>query len=179
MRRVAFAVALVVVLAGCESKRVDPLETYAASSCSTIQTWVDSVEDYTKELSDAVTTIDRASKRVGYYRIWARSLHERTDDTLRQLRRIAPPVGDGHDAAVEFEDAMTDVEHITDELITLADSFPDGDDDPEPVISRISSLLIRMEKGFSIPSKARDRLAQRYPVFDEIPACVDYDEPVT
>jgi hypothetical protein len=179
-RVVAMGVALLALsLTACDSERVDPLAVYAASSCATVQTWVDSVEDYTKELSDAVTTIDRSSERVGYYRVWARSLHERVDDTRRQLKRIAPKDGDGAVAAATWDDAMTRVEAITDELITLADSFPDGDDDPEPVISRISSLLIRMEKGFSIPSKARDRLAERYPTFDEVPACVDYDEPVT
>jgi hypothetical protein len=179
VRRILPIVLLVATLAACDSERIDPLETFAASSCASIQTWVDAVEDYTTQLSHAVTPLEHASDRVGYYRIFARALVERTDDTIRQLKRLAPAAGDGRAAADVFIDAMERTKHVTEQLVTLADSFPDGDDDPEPLISRISSLLIRMEKGFSIPSKARDALAKRYPVFDQIPACVDYDEPVT
>jgi hypothetical protein len=179
VRRTAVALLCVLALAGCESERVDPLETFAASSCAAVQSWVDAVEDDTTQLSHAVTPLDDASDRVGYYRVYARALVERTDDTIRQLKRLAPAAGDGRAAADTFIAAMEKAKVVTEQLVDLADSFPDGDDDPEPLISRISSLLIRMEKGFSIPSKARDALAERYPVFDEIPACTDYDDPVS
>lgn len=171
--------AVVLVTAACESRRVDPLETFVAASCASIQGWIDAVEDATTELSHAVTPLDRSSARVGHYRRWARSLRERTDDTVRQLQRIAPAAGDGRAVAVRFVAAMKASRDITEELVALADSFPDGDDDPEPTVSRISSLLVRLEKVFVAPGRARDELAVRYPVLDEIPSCADYDDPVT
>jgi hypothetical protein len=68
---------------------------------------------------------------------------------------------------------------VTQELIVLADSFPEGDDDPEPLVSRISSLFIRLEKAFAHPNAARDDLAERYAAFNDLPACADYVNPVT
>jgi hypothetical protein len=179
MRRAALVLVVVVALGACESERIDPLETFAASSCAAIQGWVDAVEDYTTQLSHAVTPLDHASDRVGYYRIFARAIEERTNDTIRQLKRLTPATGDGRAAADVFVESMEGAQAVTEQLIELADSFPDGDDDPEPLVSRISSLFVRLEKGFSIPSKARDALAERYPVFDRVPACTDYDDPVS
>jgi hypothetical protein len=174
------AVALVVLVAtACEGERNDPLAEYAAASCAAVQAWVDAIEDYTTELSHAVTPLDDASDRVGHYRAWTHSLVERTDDTIRQLKRLAPAAGHGRDAADYFVSQIERTKHVTEELVVLAESFPDGDDDPEPLISRISSLLIRMEKGFAHATKARDELARRYPVFDEVRSCTDYDNPVT
>lgn len=179
MRRKAIVLIVVMAATGCNGQRTDPLAEYAAASCAAVQAWVDAIEDYTTELSHAVTPLDDASERVGYYRAWTRSLVERTDDTIRQLKRLAPAEGYGRDAADYFVSQIERTKLVTEELVALAESFPDGDDDPEPLVSRISSLLIRMEKGFSYATKARDELARRYPVFDEVRACVDYDNPVT
>jgi hypothetical protein len=180
--RHAVLVAIVVPLlatVACDSERIDPLDEFASASCAAIQSWVDAVEDHATQLSDAVTRTDRASARAPYYRVFARALNERADDTVRQLRHLAPAAGDGKVAADTFIAALLESKRVTAELVTLADSFPDSDDDPEPVVSRISSMLVRLEKAFSYPSRARDALAARYPVFDRVPSCVDYEDPVT
>lgn len=177
MRRAA-VVALVVTLAACDSERVDPLELFAASACASVQTWVDAIEDDTTALSRAVTSLDTQEARVPHYRVYARGLVERTDDLRRQLRRLAPARGDGRVAADHLLAAIEKSHAITEELVVLADGFPDTGDG-EDLTSRISSLLVRLEKAFSHPAHARDELARRYDAFADAPACVDYDEPVT
>ena len=179
MRRVLAVLLLVVPLSACESRRADSLDVFASASCGIIQSWIDAVEDETVALSRAVTPLDDASDRVGHYRLFATAIDRRTWDTVRQLKRIAPDVGDGRIAADALIAAMERSRGVTQELITLAQSFPEGDDDPEPLVSRISSLFIRLEKAFAHPNKARDELAERYDAFVELPACADYVEPVT
>ncbi|HVM51617.1 MAG TPA: hypothetical protein VM262_00340, partial [Acidimicrobiales bacterium] len=102
MRRLFAATALVLtapVLMGCEGRRVDPMTAIAASSCASIQTWIDALEDEATRLSRAVTPIERAADRVDHYRQFARAIDLRTWDLERQLRRLAPPTGDGRAAA--------------------------------------------------------------------------------
>ena len=178
MRR-ALAVLLLVALAACDGRRSDSLDAFASASCGIIQSWIDAVEDETVALSRAVTPLDDASARVDHYRLFATAIDLRTWDTVRQLKRIAPEVGDGRVAADALVAAMERSRGVTQELIDLAASFPDGDDDPEPLVSRISSLFIRLEKAFAHPNKARDELAERYDVFIDLPACADYVNPVT
>jgi hypothetical protein len=126
-----------------------------------------------------VTPLDAASERVGHYRLFAKAIDLRTWDTIRQLKRIAPATGDGRIAADALIAAMERSRGVTQELIELADSFPDTDDDPEPLVSRISSMFIRLEKAFAHPNAARDQLAKRYDVFIDVPACADYVNPVS
>ena len=172
-------VVLLVVLVACDGRRADSLEVFASASCGIIQSWIDAVEDETVALSRAVTPLDHASERVGHYRLFANAIDLRTWDTVRQLKRIAPETGDGRIAADALIAAMERSRGVTQELIALARSFPDGDDDPEPLVSRISSLFIRLEKAFAHPNKARDELAKRYDVFIDLPACADYVNPVS
>jgi hypothetical protein len=177
-RAVGLAVG-VLVLVGCDGRRVDPLAEFASASCAALQTWVDAVEDESVRLSRTVTPLDDAADRVVHYRQFAVAVDLRTSDTLRQLRRIAPSVGDAGVAGAAIVAAMEDARGVTQELIVLADSFPDGSDDPEPLVSRISSLFIRLEKAFAHPNAARDELAKRFDAFVDVPACVDYVDPVT
>ncbi|HEX4905855.1 MAG TPA: hypothetical protein VFU93_10410 [Acidimicrobiales bacterium] len=177
MRR-ALAVVLL-VLVSCDGRRADSLDVFASASCGILQTWIDAVEDETVALSRAVTPLDDASSRVEHYRLFATAVDLRTWDALRQLKRIAPAVGDGRVAGDALIAAMERSRDVTQELIDLAQSFPEGDDDPEPLVSRISSLFIRLEKAFAHPNKARDELATRYDAFVELPACADYVNPVS
>ena len=170
---------LVIVLAGCEGRRQDPLTSFAAASCASIQTWIDAVEDEATRLSRAVRPLDRASERVEHHREFARAVDLRTWDLQRQLRRIAPATGDARRAADAVLAALDGSRRVTTELVVLADGFPDGDDDPEPLVSRISSLFVRLEKAFVYPKQARDALAERHDAFARAPACVDYAEAVT
>ena len=180
MRRAALVLAVLLLpLAACDSRRTDSLEVFASASCGIIQTWIDAVEDETVALSRAVTPLDDASARVEHYRLFADAVDLRTWDTLRQLKRIAPATGDGRIAADALIAAMERSRGVTQELITLAASFPEDDDDPEPLVSRISSLFIRLEKAFAHPNKARDELATRYDAYIELPACADYVNPVS
>ena len=172
-------VALLVSLMACDGRRSDSLDVFASASCGIIQSWIDAVEDETVALSRAVTPLDDASERVGHYRLFATAIDLRTWDTLRQLKRIAPAAGDGRIAADALIAAMERSRGVTEELIALADSFPDDDDDPEPLVSRISSMFIRLEKAFAHPNKARDQLAERYDQYVDLPACADYVNPVT
>jgi hypothetical protein len=178
-RLLLLAVLAVPLLTACDDRHHDPLDEFASASCAAIQNWIDAIEDRTVELSRHVTPLEDASDRVGFYREFATAIDLRTWDTLRQLKRIAPAHGDGRIAADALIDAMEGSRVITQELIALADSFPDGDDDPEPTVSRISSLFIRLEKAFALPNRARDDLAVRYPAFEDVPACVDYVNPVS
>jgi len=170
---------LLPLLTACDSRRTDSLELFASASCGIIQNWVDAVEDETVALSRAVTPLEHSSDRVEHYRLFARAIDERTSDTVRQLKRIAPATGDGRIAADALIAAMQRSRGVTQELIALADSFPNGDDDPEPLVSRISSMFIRLEKAFAHPNAARDQLAKRYDAFISIPACADYVNPVS
>ena len=177
MRRALLVVLLALV--ACDGRRTDSLDVFASASCGILQTWIDAVEDETVALSRAVTPLDDASARVGHYRLFATAVDLRTWDTLRQLKRIAPAVGDGRVAADALIAAMERSRGVTQELVALAASFPEGDDDPEPLVSRISSLFIRLEKAFAHPNKARDELAERYDAFVDLPACADYVDPVS
>lgn len=177
MRRVLLLAPLL-LLASCESRRSDSLEVFASASCGIIQSWIDAVEDQTVALSRAVTPLADASDRVGHYRLFATAVDLRTWDTVRQLKRIAPTTGDGALAADAIIAAMERSRAVTQDLIVLADSFPD-DDDSEPLVSRISSLFIRLEKAFAHPNAARDELAERYDAYIHVPACADYVNPVT
>jgi hypothetical protein len=176
---VVLALVLGASTTACESERVDQLDVFASASCAVIQSWIDAVEDETLRLSNAVTPLERASERVEHYRLFAKAVDLRTWDTIRQLRHIAPHVGDAAIAADELIAAMERSREVTQDLIDLAASFPEIDDDPEPLVSRISSLFIRLEKAFAIPNRARDELAKRYDQYEDIPACVDYVNPVT
>ena len=179
MRRAVLAV-VVVALVGCEGSRTaDSLDVFASTSCGVLQSWIDAVEDEAVALSRAVTPLDDASARVGHYRLFAKAIDLRTWDTLRQLKRIAPTAGDGEVAARMLIAAMERSRDVTQDLIALADSFPEGDDDPEPLVSRISSLFVRLEKAFAHPNAARDELATHFAVFDDLPACADYANPVS
>lgn len=176
------AVVAVVVFAivGCEGSRTaDSLDVFASTSCGVLQSWIDAVEDETVVLSRAVTPLDDPSARVGHYRLFAKAVDVRTWDTLRQLKRIAPTAGDGELAAQTLVAAMERSRGVTQELILLAASFPERADDPEPLVSRISSLFIRLEKAFAHPNAARDELAKRFAAFDDLPACADYANPLT
>ena len=177
MRRALLVVLLALV--ACDGRRTDSLDVFASVSCGILQTWIDAVEDETVALSRAVTPLDDASARVEHYRLFATAVDLRTWDTLRQLKRIAPAVGDGRVAADALIAAMERSRGVTQELVALAASFPEGDDDPEPLVSRISSLFIRLEKAFAHPNKARDELAERYDAFVDLPACADYVDPVS
>ena len=179
MRRAARLVIILLVLGSCDSARIDPLEEFASASCAAVQSWVDAVEDYGTELSRAVTQLERASERRPRYGEFARAVHERTDDTVRQLRHIAPAHGDGRVAADMFIAAMLASEDVATELVGIADSLPTGDDDPEDVASRVASLFVANEKAFSHATRALDELAERYEAFARAPSCVDYDDPVT
>lgn len=178
MRRLLGVITLL-MLVGCDGRRSDSLAVFASTSCGVLQTWIDAVEDETVALSRAVTPLEDASARVGHYRLFAKAVDLRTWDTLRQLKRISPTAGDGKVAADALVAAMERSRGVTQELIALADSFPHGDDDPEPLVSRISSLFLRLEKAFAHPNAARDELAERYAVFSDLPACADYVNPVT
>jgi hypothetical protein len=173
------ALVLLAGLVACESKRIDPMDEFASASCAAIQSWIDAVEDETVRLSRSVTPLDDAADRVGHYRDFAAAIDLRTWDTLRQLRRIAPSTGDAGIAGQTIVAAMERARNVTQELIDLADSFPDGSDDPEPLVSRISSLFIRLEKAFAHANAARDELATRYDQFTDAPACADYVNPVS
>jgi len=170
--------AAAMTLVSCGGGRVDPVTAIAASSCASIQTWIDALEDEATRLSRAITPIERASDRVEHYRQFARAIDLRTWDLERQLRRVAPPTGDGRAAAAVIVEAIGQSRRVTQELVALADAFPD-DEDPEPLVSRISSLFVRMEKVFVYPKAAREALAERYPAFAQVPACVDYGDAVT
>jgi hypothetical protein len=172
-------VLLVMALVGCDSRRHDQLDEFASASCAAIQSWIDAVEDETVALSHQVTPLEDASDRVVHYRAFARAVDLRTWDTLRQLKRIAPAHGDGRIAADSIIAALERSRGVTQDIIALADSFPDTDDDPEPLVSRISSLFIRLEKAFALPNRARDDLAVRYDAFETVPACADYVNPVS
>lgn len=161
----------------CDSARIDPLEEFASASCAALQSWVDAVEDHGTQLSNAVIKLDRAADRQPYYGLFARALHERADDTVRQLRHIAPPVGDGRIAADFLLAAMMNSEQVTSELIELAASFPEND--TEDTDARVAAMFVGNEKAFSFPSRALDDLVKRYPVFGEVRSCVDYEDPVT
>lgn len=178
MTRVAAAVALVLALFACEGRRDDPVALFASAACSSLQTWIDAVEDETVQLSRAVTPLEDSAERAEQHRLFARAVDLRTWDLLRQLRRVAPSVGAGKDAAGVLLAAVERSRDVTQELIVLADSFPEGDD-PEPLMSRISSLFVRLEKAFVHPNRARDELALRYDAFADAPACVDYADPVS
>jgi hypothetical protein len=175
---VVLAMALSLGVAGCDSARHDQLDTFAAASCASIQTWIDAVEDETVALSRHVTPLDDSADRVVYYREFAHAIDLRTWDLLRQLKRIAPAHGDGRIAADSLIASIEASRGVTQELIDLADSFPDRDD-PEGLTGRISSMFIRLEKAFALPNRARDDLAERYPAFDDLPACADYVNPVS
>jgi hypothetical protein len=182
VKRIAPLVALLTMiplLAGCDSRRVDPLRDFASASCGIVQSWVDAVEDLGKDLSTAVTHIDRPSARIPYYEAFAEALHERADDTVRQLRHVAPRVGDGKDAADVFITALMHSEEVTVEIKALAATFPRDDRDDEDVYSRVASLFVSNEKAFSYPTRALDELAKRYDAFATVPSCVDYNDPVT
>lgn len=166
------------LLVACEGRRTDSLDVFASASCAVIQSWIDAVEDQTVALSRAVTPLEDAADRVEHYRIFATAADLRTWDTIRQLRRIAPTTGDGRLAADVLIAAMERSRGVTQELIVLADSFPRGED-AEPLVSRISSLFVRLEKAFAHPNAARDDLAHRYHAFDDIPSCADYTDPVS
>jgi hypothetical protein len=126
-----------------------------------------------------VTPLEQASARVEHYRLFATAVDLRTWDLLRQLRRIAPSAGDGARVAATLIDAVQRSRGVTQELVALAESFPEDDDDPEPLVSRISSLFIRLEKAFAHPNRARDDLAKRYDAFVTVPSCADYVNPVS
>ena len=178
MTRFALLLTAVALLLGaCESERVDPLEMLAASACASVQTWIDAVEDDATALSRAVTPLDDPAARVPHFRAFARSVRERTDDLVRQLRRIAPRAGAGRAAADDLVAALERSLAITDELVALTATFPEDDD--ESLAGRISSLLVRLEKAFVHPARARDELAARHSAFRRAPACVDYADPVT
>lgn len=170
---------LVLASTSCESARVDPLEQFASASCAAVQSWVDAVEDLGTDLSNAVIAIDSPSARRPYYLAFTGAIHERADDTVRQLRHIAPTAGEGVDAARTFIDAMRQSERVTTELDAVARSFPTGDVDTEDVYSRVASLFVGNEKAFSYPSQALDRLAAKYSAFANARSCRDYDDPVT
>ena len=178
MNRVAVAVVAALTLGACDARYTDELDVFAAASCAAIQSWIDAVEDETVALSRAVTPLERSEDRVGHYRAFTRAIDQRTWDTLRQLTRIAPSTGDAGAAADALVAAMERSRGVTQELIELADSFPD-DDDPEPLVSRISSLFVRLEKAFGHANAARDEFGKRYDAFVHLPACVDYVDPVT
>jgi hypothetical protein len=179
VRRIAALVVSLLAVGACGSERSDPLDLFAASSCAAIQNWIDAVEDETTALSRAVTPLENASDRVEHYRLFATAIDLRTWDTVRQLKRIAPTVGDGKIAADTMVAAMERSRGVTQELIELAESYPDSDDDPEPLASRISALFVRLEKAFAHPNQARDELGARYDAFVDIPACIDYVDPVS
>lgn len=178
MRRALVALAAV-ALVGCEGSRANSLDVFASASCGVLQSWIDAVEDETVALSRAVTPLDDASARVAHYRLFAKAVDLRTWDTLRQLKRLAPSAGDAAIAADALIGAMERSRGVTQELIVLADSFPESPDDPEPLVSRISSLFIRLEKAFAHPNAATDDLAERYAAFHDVPACADYRNPVS
>lgn len=178
MSRAAVLLATVLACGACDSARVDPLEAFASASCAALQSWVDAVEDEGTQLSNAVIQLDSASARRPYYGIFARALHERADDTVRQLRHIAPPAGDGRDAADVLIAAMRESERVTSELIATADAFPTANDH-EDTAARVSQMFVGNEKAFSYMNHALDDLAQRYHPFAEARSCVDYDDPVT
>lgn len=179
MKRLAVVAVLVASLVACDSERRDPLAEFASASCASIQTWIDAIEDETVALSRHVTPLDDASDRVVYYREFAHAIDLRTWDLERQLKRLAPAHGDGRIAADALISAIGASRGVTQELIELADSFPDTDDDPEPTVSRISSMFIRLEKAFALPNRARDDLAVRFDEFTDVPACDDYVNPVS
>jgi len=177
---VGVAVALLLLgLVACDSRRVDPLEEFASASCAAIQSWIDAVEDESVRLSRAVTPLEDASDRVPHYRDFTKAIDLRTWDTVRQLKRIAPATGAGAVAGREIVAAMERARGVTQQLIELAGTFPEDDDDPESLTSRISSLFIRLEKAFAHPNAARDELAERYEAFVDVPACADYVNPVS
>ena len=175
--RVSF-LAAALSLAGCGDGGDGALEEFAASACASVQTWIDAIEDDTTALSRAVTPLERSSERVEHYRVFTRTVRERTDDLIRQLRRIAPSSGDGRDAADHVLEALAKSLAVTDALVELADGYPDGDDE-EDLAGRISPLLVRLEKAFVHPSRARDELAARFDAFDRVPACLDYADPLS
>ncbi len=166
------------LLVACDGRRADSLELFASASCGILQSWIDAIEDESVALSRAVTPLEDAADRVVHHRRFAKAADLRTWDTLRQLRRIAPAHGDGAIAAHALIAAMERSRDVTQDLLALADSFPDGDD-PESLTSRISSLFIRLEKAFAHPNAARDELAERYDAFVDVPACADYVNPVS
>lgn len=178
MRRVAIVLALVLGVGACDSARVDPLDELASASCAALQSWVDAVEDLGTQLSRAVLALDTARERQPHYGIFAAGIHERADDTLRQLRHIAPPSGDARVAADVLLEAMQSSKEVTAELIATADAFPVADD-REDTSARISLMFVGNEKAFSYPSRALDQLADRYAAFATARSCVDYDDPVT
>jgi len=180
VRRSAPVLAVLLVVApGCDSERVDPMDTFASAACASLQTWIDAIEDETVRLSRAVTPLPDASDRVEHYRVFATAVDLRTWDLQRQLRRLAPSHGDAGAAADALLTALERSRQQTQELIDLAASFPETDDDPEPLVSRISSLFIRLEKVFAFPNRARDDLAERHDAFIDVPACRDYVDPVS
>jgi hypothetical protein len=180
VRRVALLVTAVALLAttACDSGRVDPLEEFASASCASVQTWVDAVEDAGTQLSNAVIKLDTARERQPYYGIFARALHERADDLVRQLRHIAPLAGDGRDAADLLIAAIQNSEAVTSELITTADAFPKSND-AEDTYARVSLMFVGNEKAFSYATRAVSDLSKRYPAFADARSCVDYRDPVT
>ena len=179
MKRAVLLAVLVLVGTSCDSARVDPMDEFASASCAAVQSWVDAVEDLGTDLSNAVIKIDSPGARRPYYLAFTSAIHERADDTIRQLRHIAPTEGEGVDAAQTFIAAMRQSERVTTELEAVARSFPTGDVDTEDVYSRVAMLFVGNEKAFSYPSQALDQLAARYPAFANAPSCRDYDDPVT
>lgn len=182
MRRVGSGAAILVLalaLTACDGRRVDPMDTFASAACASLQTWIDAIEDETVRLSRAVTPLADASDRVEHYRLFATAVDLRTWDLQRQLRRLAPAHGDAASAAGVLLTSLDRSREQTQELIALAASFPESDDDPEPLVSRISSLFIRLEKVFAFPNRARDDLATRYDEFTDVPSCADYVDPVS
>lgn len=179
MRRALLLPVMALASVSCDSARVDPLEQFASASCAAVQSWVDAVEDLGTDLSNAVVKIDSPGARRPYYLAFTTAIHERADDTIRQLRHIAPTAGEGVDAAQTFIDAMRESERVTTELEAVAKSFPTGDVDTEDVSSRVATLFVGNEKAFSYPGQALDQLAARYPVFASAPSCRDYEDPVT
>lgn len=178
MNRAAVLLAIVLSVAACDSRRVDDLDVFASASCAAIQSWIDAIEDETTALSRAVTPLADSADRVEHYRLFAKAIDLRTWDTTRQLKHVAPTTGDAGVAADRLIAAMERSRGVTQELIALADSFPDGND-PESLTGRISSLFIRLEKAFTFPYHERRALAERYPAFDAVPACQDYANAVT
>lgn len=180
MRRAAALVAALglVSASACDSGRVDPLEEFASASCAAVQSWVDAVEDAGTQLSDAVIHLDTARERQPHYGLFARALHERADDLVRQLRHIAPAAGDGRDAADVLIAAIERSEEVTSQLVETADAFPTGSD-REDVSARVSLMFVGNEKSFSYATRAVSDLSERYPAFADARSCVDYRDPVT
>lgn len=146
----------------------------AASLCSSLQVWIDDLEQISKELSDRTTTDDDGRRRP-HFQTWIAEVTARTERLRGDVEQLDLPTG----ATAGIDEGLRLLEDTRAEI----DEMPD--DDRETLGYRVARAFLSLEKVFAKVRTSVERLGSAASddvlatALSEEPACVDYDDPLT